>query len=458
MRYSIGSGSGVPLSRIGQRPPSALRQNFGAHQRQRIEHAAHRPLAQRGIAVEFGGDSMAADDAHHQPCAGAGIAEIERRRAAPAARRCRRHRPARRPRHAVRFARPAPGRPRRCGAHPPLPAGPRSRFARRVNSPRMKARCEMDLSPGGRSRPLSGPPGAALKAEDGGGTRVETAKIPPGPAKFAVRARNMRVGEKSWANSAPPRAAISVRRRPAVSCGRPVKFQLTGAFRLTNGSLKRANAAGTRVRLPGYGRGQDDRSLPRCSTILRGQTVAKPELGNKHTCQNCGTKFFDLNKTPVVCPKCGTVQQATTRTPARQWSKRTRKTADQGVEIVSLDEVEAAETASKPQRKTMSRSRTRAAMTTNLPRRRRRRQRRRHRPDRRRYRAGRRAVKHKSENASRFRTIQCAQVFAVTCFLYANRFALRSKTLLMAACGGSLLRLYSRSASAELALKSHPKI
>jgi uncharacterized protein (TIGR02300 family) len=37
--------------------------------------------------------------------------------------------------------------------------------------------------------------------------------------------------------------------------------------------------------------------------------VAKPELGNKHQCQHCGTKFFDLNRDPVTCPKCGTVQQ-----------------------------------------------------------------------------------------------------------------------------------------------------
>lgn len=38
--------------------------------------------------------------------------------------------------------------------------------------------------------------------------------------------------------------------------------------------------------------------------------MAKPELGNKHHCQNCGTRFFDLNKSPVTCPKCGTVSQA----------------------------------------------------------------------------------------------------------------------------------------------------
>ncbi|MBV8564703.1 MAG: TIGR02300 family protein, partial [Methylobacteriaceae bacterium] len=35
----------------------------------------------------------------------------------------------------------------------------------------------------------------------------------------------------------------------------------------------------------------------------------KPELGGKHKCQNCGTKFFDLNREPIACPKCGTVVQ-----------------------------------------------------------------------------------------------------------------------------------------------------
>ena len=28
--------------------------------------------------------------------------------------------------------------------------------------------------------------------------------------------------------------------------------------------------------------------------------------GNKHICKNCSTKFYDLNKKEVICPKCGT--------------------------------------------------------------------------------------------------------------------------------------------------------
>jgi uncharacterized protein (TIGR02300 family) len=34
--------------------------------------------------------------------------------------------------------------------------------------------------------------------------------------------------------------------------------------------------------------------------------VAKAELGMKLTCDSCGARFYDLNKTPGICPKCGT--------------------------------------------------------------------------------------------------------------------------------------------------------
>jgi uncharacterized protein (TIGR02300 family) len=30
------------------------------------------------------------------------------------------------------------------------------------------------------------------------------------------------------------------------------------------------------------------------------------DLGVKHTCWKCGTKFYDLRKADPVCPKCGT--------------------------------------------------------------------------------------------------------------------------------------------------------
>jgi uncharacterized protein (TIGR02300 family) len=30
-------------------------------------------------------------------------------------------------------------------------------------------------------------------------------------------------------------------------------------------------------------------------------------LGTKHHCSHCETRFYDLNKDPAVCPKCGTI-------------------------------------------------------------------------------------------------------------------------------------------------------
>ena len=33
--------------------------------------------------------------------------------------------------------------------------------------------------------------------------------------------------------------------------------------------------------------------------------MAKSELGKKHTCKDCGIKFYDLNKKELTCPECG---------------------------------------------------------------------------------------------------------------------------------------------------------
>jgi len=33
--------------------------------------------------------------------------------------------------------------------------------------------------------------------------------------------------------------------------------------------------------------------------------VAKQNWGLKRTCQSCGSRFYDLEKSPILCPKCG---------------------------------------------------------------------------------------------------------------------------------------------------------
>ena len=34
--------------------------------------------------------------------------------------------------------------------------------------------------------------------------------------------------------------------------------------------------------------------------------MAKPEWGTKHLCTNCSARFYDMKRTPVSCPACGT--------------------------------------------------------------------------------------------------------------------------------------------------------
>jgi uncharacterized protein (TIGR02300 family) len=45
--------------------------------------------------------------------------------------------------------------------------------------------------------------------------------------------------------------------------------------------------------------------------------MAKPELGSKRVCVACNARFYDLNRQPVVCPKCGTEQPAEQPRPRR---------------------------------------------------------------------------------------------------------------------------------------------
>ncbi|NDH60188.1 MAG: TIGR02300 family protein [Alphaproteobacteria bacterium] len=34
-------------------------------------------------------------------------------------------------------------------------------------------------------------------------------------------------------------------------------------------------------------------------------SVVKATWGTKRTCQSCAARFYDLNKSPIKCPKCG---------------------------------------------------------------------------------------------------------------------------------------------------------
>ena len=34
--------------------------------------------------------------------------------------------------------------------------------------------------------------------------------------------------------------------------------------------------------------------------------MANPEWGKKRICPACNTKYYDFNKSPIICPSCGT--------------------------------------------------------------------------------------------------------------------------------------------------------
>jgi uncharacterized protein (TIGR02300 family) len=84
--------------------------------------------------------------------------------------------------------------------------------------------------------------------------------------------------------------------------------------------------------------------------------VAKPELGTKRLCPGCGAKYYDLNKDPISCPKCGTVFEAApvvtrprpdTAARAATATEETAVPETQEAEFVSLEEADAEAQGSK---------------------------------------------------------------------------------------------------------------
>ena len=87
--------------------------------------------------------------------------------------------------------------------------------------------------------------------------------------------------------------------------------------------------------------------------------MANPELGTKRLCASCGVKFYDLNKDPIHCPKCGAVYEVVVATrPVRPGAapvaprppvpEEAPAPEPQEVETVSLEEAEAQGAAKKP--------------------------------------------------------------------------------------------------------------
>jgi uncharacterized protein (TIGR02300 family) len=75
--------------------------------------------------------------------------------------------------------------------------------------------------------------------------------------------------------------------------------------------------------------------------------VTKAELGTKRLCPNSGARYYDLNRDPIVCPRCGTeFEVAVTRLRPQAASKAPKEVAEEesedtaAAELVSLEEAD----------------------------------------------------------------------------------------------------------------------
>jgi uncharacterized protein (TIGR02300 family) len=67
--------------------------------------------------------------------------------------------------------------------------------------------------------------------------------------------------------------------------------------------------------------------------------VAKPEWGAKHICPSCGSRYYDLMREPVVCPKCSTPYDPEAFLRARL--ARPAAPVEKELEPVGRDEIDA---------------------------------------------------------------------------------------------------------------------
>jgi uncharacterized protein (TIGR02300 family) len=85
--------------------------------------------------------------------------------------------------------------------------------------------------------------------------------------------------------------------------------------------------------------------------------MTKPEWGSKRICLNCGTRFYDMQRSPIVCPKCGsenapdavtkvrrTVKKAAPH-PVAEPKPKVEATVDEDEATVDADETDEADAA-----------------------------------------------------------------------------------------------------------------
>ena len=70
--------------------------------------------------------------------------------------------------------------------------------------------------------------------------------------------------------------------------------------------------------------------------------MAKAELGLKRTCLSCGMRYYDFNRTPIICPGCQTEfdPEAVIRSRRGRSTPKSVKAAEEPVAEVANEEAE----------------------------------------------------------------------------------------------------------------------
>lgn len=77
--------------------------------------------------------------------------------------------------------------------------------------------------------------------------------------------------------------------------------------------------------------------------------MASPDRGTKRQCQHCSTKFYDLNRDPILCPSCSKEFLLEDATPAPEPEEEKEVVEEvetdtaakaAGAEVISINDVE----------------------------------------------------------------------------------------------------------------------